>query len=227
MNSKILNYILSLAGVVVAIHYFISLFLLDIYLGKYGLTTVSIISWEDIQFSFALLNNYLFVYLLLVTIPFVFIFKNCKCKPNGVYSPLKYRKCKKKKIAIGRIGLSFVIVIYFAGDYCNFEFNEWLVVLLFISGSYSLYLLFPEADIIALIVMFIAIISIYKGVVGDKAPYSNYIKFELDNGNIVKSDSVNKLIFFGTKYIVIENDSPNVKLYPTDRIKEIDWIKKK
>lgn len=227
MNSKILNYILSLSGVLIAIHYFISLLLLDIYLGRYGLTTVSIISWEDIQFSFALLNKDLFVYILGYTIPFVILFETFKFKPNGVYNPHKYQKDKKRKVILGAIGLFIAIIIYVISYSCNIKFNKWLVVFLFILGSLSLYFIFPKGDIIALIVLFIAIISIYKGVVGDKALYSNYIKLKLDDGNIVESDSVNKLVFLGTKYVVIENDSPNVKLYPTDRIKEIDWIKKK
>lgn len=227
MNSKILNYILLLSGVLVAIHYFISLFMLDIYLGRYGLTTVSIISWEDVQFSFALLNNYLFLYISAFIVAFVVLLKTFKFKPNGIYNPKKYQKYKERKSMIGIMGLLFVIIICGIGDYYNFEFNKWLVVFLFVVGTVSLYSIYPKADVIALIVFFVAIISIYNGVVGSKAPYSNYIKLELDDGKIVESDSIDKLIFLGTKYVIIENDSPNVKLYPTDRIKEIDWIKNK
>lgn len=227
MNSKALNYILLLSGVLVAIHYFVSLFLLDVYLGRYGLTTISVISWEDIQFSFALLNNYLFLRILMYTVPFIILFETFKFRPNGLYNPQKYKKYEKVKIIIGAIGLLLTITICAIYICHNWEFNEWLVVFLFILGALSLYLIFPKADIIALIVLFIAIISIYRRVIGSEAPYSNYVKIKLDDGNIIESDSINKLIFLGTKYVVIENDSPNVKLYPTDRVKEIDWMKKK
>ena len=56
--------------------------------------------------------------------------------------------------------------------------------------------------------------------------YDNDIKLDLLDGEIVKSDANHQLIFLGTKYVIIQTDSINAKLYPTNRIKEIEWIRK-
>ncbi|EYE53309.1 hypothetical protein M127_1667, partial [Bacteroides fragilis str. S6L5] len=41
-----------------------------------------------------------------------------------------------------------------------------------------------------------------------------------------ETDAQHRLVFLGTKYIVVQEDSTNAKLYPTNGIKNIEWINK-
>lgn len=241
MNSKILNYILSLAGVLVIIHYFFSLYLLEVYLGKYKLNTMSIISWEDIQFYFALLDFYVFRNVVVASLAFIIIFfminiqskrsigfKGQKYKLNKSQSSFRELTLKKRVLLILSVIFFFFLFGYFLYSLSYGNLRVLTFVLIVFAGATLLYYKYRKMDIIILGVIFVIIASIYGQLTKEKAVlHSNDIKLELENGEFVESDSINKLVFLGTKYVVIENDSPNVKLYPTDRIKEIYWTKKK
>lgn len=240
MNNKFLNYALSLVGVLVIIHYFFSLYLLENYLGKYKLSTMSIISWEDIQFYFALLDFYVFSNAILVSLTFIIIFIMIKIQPKryvGFREP-RYKQYKSQSffkkptllklfILIILAALPIVLLLFFSYSlaYENLHIAVF-VLILFISATW-LYYKYRKMDIIILGVIFVITASIYGKLTKEGSVlHSNIIRLKLDNGELVESDSINRLVFLGTKYIIIENDSPNVKLYPTERIKEIDWIEK-
>lgn len=65
MDNKRLTYIFSLIGIFVFIHYYCSLDLIWHFLGRFDLDIVSIISWEDIQFSIASITTKLIIFLFL------------------------------------------------------------------------------------------------------------------------------------------------------------------
>lgn len=241
MNNKVLNYLLSLAGVLVMIHYFFSLYLLESYLGRYNLSTMSIISWEDIQFYFVLLDFYIFRNVTLASLTFIAIFLmiDKQSKRYIGFRGTQYRSKKSKKVSqkptFCRLLILIILMLLFLflfavllyvlsyGDL----YTSILVLVVFAVATF-LYYIYRKKDTIILGTIFVFIFSIYGKATKEKAVlHSNDIILKLDNGEFVGSDSINKLVFLGTKYIVIENDSPNVKLYPTDRINEINWIKKK
>ena len=56
--------------------------------------------------------------------------------------------------------------------------------------------------------------------------YNTTVKIESINGDIIETDAQHRLVFLGTKYIVVQEDSTNAKLYPTNGIKNIEWINK-
>lgn len=58
--------------------------------------------------------------------------------------------------------------------------------------------------------------------------YSNDIKLELTDGDIVQSDSVRRLIFYGAKNVILYNDTAKTAIfYPVDKIKSVEWINHK
>jgi hypothetical protein len=55
--------------------------------------------------------------------------------------------------------------------------------------------------------------------------YSNDIRLHLENDSIVESNQKNRLVFWGTKYVVIgKGSTKSALLYPTSQIKQIEWV---
>ncbi|MBD9092283.1 MAG: hypothetical protein EGQ20_07125 [Bacteroides oleiciplenus] len=240
MKDKSISFIISIISIYVFMHYYFTLDVLWEYLRDYNLNIVSIISWEDVQFSIASVNSELFIEIsLLLLIPFIVIklFIHMRdsiisniiiCNANNLKKKIECKVTKWQRIINVDMTLALmasVILIIIVSIKENWITAILILLMLLIAIVYYHY---RNYIIVFSISMFVFTKVTYDNIIKEgKQLYGNDIKIELNDGKIVQSDSINKLIFFGTKYIILENDSPNVKLYPTDKIKEIEWINKR
>lgn len=234
MNNKNATYLLSIISTFIFMYYYFSFDLISHFLGCYNLDLTSVISWEDVQFSFVpiLLKPILFFFLIFFGIATFIIpiwqkqgisfqyLVNLKTRFNQ-----KTQKNAWKKVFL--IGLLIftggVIAIYFIATIKSTIITSfWLLA----TACFAYYLHKNiELILISLVFVFMALYcNDLKGKV--QRIYDNDIKLDLLNGEIVKSDENHQLIFLGTKYVIIQTDSIDAKLYPTNRIKEIEWIRK-
>ncbi len=221
MDNKRLTYIFSLVGIFIFMHYYCSLDLIWHFLGRFDLDIVSIISWEDIQFSIASITVKLIFFLFLsylgvssVLIPILDSRNNTK----------KTMSQKNKLLIIYAVALFFVLFFVFNMWYKSYSGYIMFPVILF--GAGLAYYKYRILDIILLALVFIVMI-IFCNYTKNKSDtlYSNDVKLELTDGEVIETDDQHNLIFFGTKYVIIQVDSISAKLYPTNRIKEVEWIK--
>lgn len=240
MKEKSISLIISMISILVFMHYYFTLDVLWRYLRDYNLNIVSIISWEDVQFSIASVNAKLFIKILfLLLTPFIAV-KLFTHMRDSIISNIIIRNAnnRKKKIEckvtkwqrIFNIDMTLVLITSVILTIIVFIKVNWTTAILtsLILLIAIVYYHYRNYIIVFSISMFVFTKVTYDNIIKEgKQLYGNDIKIELNDGKIVQSDSINKLIFFGTKYIILENDSPNVKLYPTDKIKEIEWINKR
>lgn len=225
MKDKSISLIISMVSIFVLMHYFFTLDIFSRYLRDYNLNIVSIFSWEDVQFSIASINSQLFTQIpSLLLGPFVIVklFKAIHKKKIG------FETNKRKDNRKFYIGFTVAIVFTFIVILCIFVSRTVIILFVLVILATIAYCYYRDFTTILLIYVFLSAKVIYDDVLkkGEQL-YGNNIKIELIDGQTIMSDSINKLVFFGTKYIILENDSPNVKLYPTDRVVEIEWINKR
>lgn len=229
MQNKNLSYVISLIAIFIAMHYFFSFDVLWYYLGKFKLDTLSILSWEDVQFSIAPLNSTIFLLLGIMlggyVIAISFIPKDTNpFDKQGHWLEKQMRKRSKRTKIISLVILVIIFLFLILSTYF-YNDSKWIYTGLIFMIALLAYLRFNTLDIIVICVIFL----ITAGVYGDfkakhETLYSSDIKIEMTDGRIITSDINHKLVFFGTKYIIIQSDSTNTKLYPTSDIKEIEWI---
>lgn len=227
MDNKPINFLISLIGILVLIHYFFAFDTLWEYLGRYNLDMANIISWEDVQFSTASMDMHIFLIIIITlsTVIYVFttfIFSN---KRKIGFEAIKERRRNKLSLTKSRT-LAIVILFLFILGY---QYKGYIFTLICMIYLIAIYLYYKhKSAIIILLSLFVLTKLGYNHVIrGGSELYTNHVKFKLEDGRTIESDNLHKLVFFGAKYIVIENDSPNVKLYPVKEIKEIEWINKK
>ena len=220
MDNKRLTYILSLIGIFVFIHYYCSLDLIWHFLGRFDLDIVSIISWEDIQFSIASITTKLIIFLFLaylgissVLIPILDSCNNTK------------KTMSKKSMLLMLFVIAFLFIIFFIFNMWYKSYLDYIMFPVILFGAGFAYSRYRILDIILLALVFIAMI-LFSSYIKNKCDtlYSNDVKLELTDGEVIETDNHHNLIFFGTKYVIIQVDSINAKLYPTNRIKEVEWI---
>lgn len=231
MKDKNIAYMLSMISLFVCVYYYCSLDLIWHFLAPFKLHLLSIISWEDVQFSFA---PYLVKPMLvfLITYGGVTLFL--------VSTPLETEKNKLresiKKIINEIIGkYAYISIIYslliacIIGLLYTIKYDSTIgIIILTMTGACLAYSKYGKADIVfAIFIFFIMIIYCDHTKKEVSEIYNSDIKVEFTNGETIETDAKHKLIFWGTKFIIIQNDSINAKLYPTERIKEIEWINKK
>lgn len=231
MKDKTIAYVLSMISLFVCAYYYFSLDLIWHFLAPFNLHLLSIISWEDIQFSFApYLVKPMFFFLLtfgavtlfLVNVPLKTdienLWKKTKEKINKRFGKYAYISLIYFLLLVCIVGLLYTII---------YDSTVWIMIWTMI-GACLAYSKYGKTDIVFIVFIFF-IMLIYcdrtKEEVSDI--YNSDIKVEFTNGETIETDAKHKLIFWGTKYIIIQNDSVNAKLYPTERIKEIEWINKK
>lgn len=230
MENKNLLYIISLIGIFIFMHYYFTFDYLGYSLGKYNLDIVSILSWEDIQFSIAAINiktlRDISIMIWLIFASFATFTFSIK-KDNKIGFKVVRNKFKSKWLFIFKIVIAIIFIILSILFYI-FPYSVPIFTYFVILIAAFAYYKYKNIDIIALATIFLFITFMFNITKKNNSRlYINDIKVILSNDEVIKSDSINKLVFLGTKYIILENDSPNVKLYPTERIKEIEWINKK
>lgn len=235
MSKNYLGELISIIGLFVFMHYYVTIDFLCRHLSRFNLDTVSILSWDDIQFPLAQINaNFfmsLFLSLLIVSIA---IKRMMTLKSNTLWSGISsICACVNKKQRKYKWIIYIVLILASA-------FSLALIIFAFISSKAPIHiiilvLLLCVTACIKYDMIYLAIIgtifymttSIYRDTnQANNCFYSNDIIFNINSGETIKSDSVNNLIFFGNKYIVMQSDSSTVKLYPTSNIKDIEWIKR-
>ena len=240
MKDKSISFIISIISIYVFMHYYFTLDVLWEYLRDYNLDIVSIISWEDVQFSIASVNSELFIeitYLLLVPFIVVKLFIYIRdsiisniiiCNANNLKKKIECKVTKWQSSFRRNMAIVITLISFFIAAIYFYKSKTIAILLTLIVLTAIVYYHYRNYIIVFSISMFVFTKVTYDNIIKEgKQLYGNDIKIELNDGKIVQSDSINKLIFFGTKYIILENDSPNVKLYPTDKIKEIEWINKR
>ena len=200
MENKNLLYIISLIGVFVFMHYYFTFDLLWYFLGKYNLDIASIISWEDIQFSIASINVRTFkgisFALLLIFVAFLPLMMTNVSKPIGFNVIRNKPKIQRKLIYSISIIVFFilisVILLFIIKDPSSIHLHICLILL--IVGL--VYYKYRRVDITVLIATFFLTTVIYNSAKKEGSIlYSNDIKLILNDDKIIKSDSINKLIF--------------------------------
>jgi hypothetical protein len=234
MNNKNATYLLSIISTFIFMYYYFSFDLISHFLGCYNLDLTSVISWEDVQFSFVsiLLKPILFFFLIFFGIATFIIpiwqkqgisfqrLVDLKTRFNQKTKKLAWKKIFLRGFLIftgGIIGIYFVFTTK-----STIITSFWLL-----AAACFAYYLHKNIELILISLVFV-FMTLYCNDRKGKATsiYDNDIKLDLLDGEIVKSDANHQLIFLGTKYVIIQTDSINAKLYPTNRIKEIEWIRK-
>lgn len=227
MDNKPINFLISFIGILVLLHYFFAFDILWEYLGRYNLDMANIISWEDVQFLTAPIDMYLFITIILALSILIYLFTTF-IFPNKIKIGFRAIKEKRRnKLAqIKPITLAIVILFFLILEYQDKGYISPLICIIYLTAIYLYHK--HKSTIIILLSLFILTKLGYNYVIKEGSElYTNDVKLKLNDGKTVESDNLHKLVFFGTKYIVIESDSPNVKLYPIKEIKEIEWINKK
>lgn len=219
-NSKIITQILSLVTLCVSIHYFFSLFFLVKYLASFDLSFINILSFDDIQFVMALYNIKLFIILGLFIIGIPIAWETMSAENRR-----KIRSVKVPNYIIFLFVLIDIILLYLMTIFPSSWFS------LLFSGITSIAVLYFSKNQLLSIVCFVVLIFAFVyyevGNITNHNPlFNNYVKFELSNDKIITSDNKDhRLIFWGTKYVILQNGKNNVKLYPTSEIREVEWSK--
>lgn len=222
-NDNIITQILSLVTLCVCMHYFFSLKFLISYLESFDLSAVSILSFEDIQFIMATFNIKLFVSLVIfmIGIPLINMIIDILTT-----SRVQIGKCKIQKwIMRLSITATFITVLLIL----TLQTSPWIYV--FFSGSFSFVIYYYSKEkLLSILFFMISIFAFYYCEVQNRANhnplFNNYVKFELSNGKTVVSDNKDhRLIFFGAKYVILQNGENSVNLYPTSEIREVEWSK--
>lgn len=234
MENKNLLYIISLIGVFVFMHYSLSIDAIGIYLNEFNLNFTSILSWDDIHFAIAFINKQVLLTTAIVFFGYILFFAPIIKKSNvssfkeGIQKACNYIAIQpnKKKYLIKSILLIILMAIITLAYTIKNSNIPFLIIIALL--SIFIYYKYGKLDIIILSIIYIITTVCYKDVFGKhETVYSSDIKLELASGKTVQSDSIHKVIFIGSKYVIIQSDSLSVKLYPTSEIKEIEWINKR
>lgn len=222
-NDKIIAKILSLVTLCVCMHYFFSLKFLISYLESFNLNVVSILSFEDIQFVMATFNIPLFqsLAILMIGIPLMNMIINISITNRTQIDKRKiWKRIKSISITVTIITFLFIFTL---------PTSPWVYV--FFSGSFSIVIYYFFKDKLLSIIGFIFLIFAFyyyefQNIANRNPLFNNYVKFELSNGKTVVSDNKDhRLIFFGAKYVILQNGENGVNLYPTSDIREVEWSK--
>ena len=232
MNTKNISYILSTISVFAFMYYYFSLDMIWHCLAPFDLDMTSIITWDDIQFTFAsFLIPSLFSFSIafggisLIAAPLLDSLKERKDKILESLS--KYiRRYSKKRCLFNLGGLLFLILIIVTTSFI-LDLYPAASIYYIIAGAVFAYCKYGRGDIIFHLMIFIAMLFFCSDV-KKRIPhfYNTTVKIESINGDIIETDAQHRLVFLGTKYIVVQEDSTNAKLYPTNGIKNIEWINK-
>lgn len=233
MSKNYLGESISIIGLFVFMHYYVTIDFIHNHLSKFNLNSGGILSWDDVQFTLAKINTDFFVLLFFPLLAVAFCIRNAmKHKSNtfwggicSIYRSIgeSERICKWPMY----IGVTLFFIIVLVCIVCVFILSKvpiHLIVIVSILGVIAC-IKYDMVYIFILVSIFYITTSIYRDSnQAHESLYSNDIIINLNSGETIKSDSVNNLIFFGAKYIIMQSDSSTVKLYPTSTIKDIEWI---
>jgi len=222
-EKNFLSDVITFSALLISVHYFLSYYLIIQYLKDYNLEITSILSCEDVLFTTAPLS---ITTVLGIGVPFfiVIIFLSPILTWDEIWLGIKnMSKC------------SLIIMIIFVCAILSFliwyliaiaEPNVYILCFALIV-SFIIYNINSSKRYIILFGIFLfAVLFIYNNLKkNNNLLYSNDIRLHLDNDSIVESNQKHRLVFWGTKYVVIQKDSTkSALLYPVSQIKRIEWI---
>ena len=227
MNNKFVNFLLSLIALLLMLHYYFSFdFLLNL-LGKYDLDAANIITWEDVQFTIASINIKCFpiqmlnVGVICYLCLFVFLHIDDRIGYNATKSR---RKSKTTKGQISVVLICIFILLIALTVCCGYQFALlalFFLIMLFIAHKYK-----NKYCLTIAFILFVVFAKItFNEFIRPTQLYNNDVRITFTDGRIVQSDQQHRLIFFGSKYIVLTSNKVNANLYLTKDIQEVQWIR--
>ncbi len=237
---NVFSFAVALISSIVAIHLYLSVNFLINYLASFDLSYMTILAWDDVRFIMAQFNNKLLILLVLIcclSFPFFTSFGEKVSAKNKISEQVQsFIKNNKIRSLVSflykkrRTLLLFLLLVLGVLGVLGFMLHNVYLVLFFIYIlCLVVYLKCRNLLIVYVCFMLLTSFFIYRDLerlTSEKPFFSNIVKFKFENGEVVTSDSEgHRLIFWGARYVILENDRNSVKLYPTSTIKEVEWNK--
>lgn len=231
MSKNFLNTIIALISIILALHYFASYCWSTIIFEQYDLTTYNIISIEDVLFTSAYMNIILSKHLLWIPLFALSSFKIFSLSPFIKKQLTQIRQRTYERFRLVRnwkdVILLSIIIATIASLLIVFKssfITTWSIV--FTALLILWIILLPRKRKMFISIMIFASILVGKSIYEDlrhsssKSEFRDYVKIELNNGDIIATDSCHHFVFMGAKYAIFRDTCSNTtKLYPVNEIK--------